>query len=141
MKATKTTDFYKWTDLYFGAELNVYGRKLVVLDCDGFTREWYESQGIDLGDGLVMDLPAKVIPSREPPPHGLGGGGLGIGSEEDSLGSCKYLLPKPPKRDIKKLLDFDRKILRFAAKFDNPCSGICDCASFITKQYLITIFL
>lgn len=32
----------------------------------------------------------------------------GFGSEEDSLCSCQGLLPKPPQKDFKKLMEKDR---------------------------------
>ena len=40
----------------------------------------------------------------------------GYGSIDDSLGSCKYLVLKPPKKDFVKLLENDHKVLRFVAR-------------------------
>lgn len=37
---------YNWRDLYVGMELALYGRKFKVLDCDDFTRRFYENEGI-----------------------------------------------------------------------------------------------
>lgn len=33
--------FYKQQDLAIGAVVNVYGRKLVLTDCDQYTKEFY----------------------------------------------------------------------------------------------------
>jgi len=52
-------------------------------------------------------------PKLNPPPHN------GIGSEEDSLGSCMSLTPKPPRKDIHKILANNGKTLRFQARLDN----------------------
>lgn len=35
------TDYYKQNDLAIGATVNVYGRKVVLTDCDPFTKEYY----------------------------------------------------------------------------------------------------
>ncbi|KAJ1627617.1 hypothetical protein T492DRAFT_1023521 [Pavlovales sp. CCMP2436] len=39
--------------------------------------------------------------------------------EEDSLGSFVYLIPKPPHKDFRKMMENDRKILRFMARLDS----------------------
>ena len=41
------------------------------------------------------------------PPHN------GFGGDEDSLGSCLAIRPKPPKKDLVKMMTNDGKILRF----------------------------
>lgn len=46
-------------------------------------------------------LPAPKPPRTVPPYNGFG-------SEEDSLGSCLNLLPKPPKKDFRKFMEKDR---------------------------------
>jgi len=53
----------------------------------------------------------NVIP---PPPS------TGFGTEEDSLGSFLYLMPKVPKCDFKKLMDYEGIRLRWLGKFVNP---------------------
>lgn len=40
----------------------------------------------------------------------------GYGTEEDSLGSVYYLLPKPPKKDLNKMFKSDQNILRYEAR-------------------------
>lgn len=57
---------------------------------------------------LENDQPPK---SEQPlPPYN------GFGTVEDSMGSCKYLVLKPPKKDFIKMLDNEHKILRFVAR-------------------------
>ena len=60
--------------------------------------------------------PNVELPRQMPPYNGFG-------SEEDSLCSCKGLLPKPPKRDFIKFMECDRhgldsNVLRFLARMD-----------------------
>lgn len=40
---------YTWRDLYIGLELNVYARKLRIIDADKNTREFYDSEEMTLG--------------------------------------------------------------------------------------------
>jgi len=37
-------DSYKDSDLSIGAQLNVWGRKIVLCDCDDFTKEFYRTK-------------------------------------------------------------------------------------------------
>lgn len=73
---------YTWTDFYIGAEIDIYTRKLHVIDADPFTRRFFDSQDMSLGPRII--LPEEELPryQREIPPH------TGYGSEEDSLTSC-----------------------------------------------------
>lgn len=73
---------YHWTDLSIGTEINVYGRSLVLVDADQSTRNFYNSQGMDLIEGGRPTTSASQRMPREIPPHN------GFGSEEDSLMNC-----------------------------------------------------
>ena len=37
-------DFYRDSDLTIGAALNVWGRKVVLCDCDEFTKEYFSTK-------------------------------------------------------------------------------------------------
>lgn len=37
-------DYYTSADLVVGAVVNVWGRKLVLCDCDDFTKEYYKTK-------------------------------------------------------------------------------------------------
>lgn len=37
-------EFYKDCDLTVGGEVNVWGRRLIITDCDAFTKEYYHSR-------------------------------------------------------------------------------------------------
>jgi len=38
--------YYHWLDLYVGAEMDVYSRKVVLSNCDKFTRQYYSDCGL-----------------------------------------------------------------------------------------------
>ncbi|XP_033979572.1 LOW QUALITY PROTEIN: EF-hand domain-containing family member C2 [Trematomus bernacchii] len=109
-------DYYVDSDLRVGGEVNVWGRRVIITDCDDFTKEHYRSKyGIEEFTPLQYKGPVAPKPPRLVPPYN------GFGSEEDSLSSCQGLLPKPPQKDFRKFMDKDRcglesNILNFRAK-------------------------
>ncbi|KAJ6667654.1 hypothetical protein lerEdw1_016775 [Lerista edwardsae] len=110
-------EFYKDCDLRIGSVINAWGRKILLCDCDDFTKEYYKTK-YGIKDFAPIPYKAPPPPKVEriyPPYHGFG-------SEEDSLCSCMGLLPKPPIKDFKKFMEKDRQglesnILRFLAQF------------------------
>merc|ERR1712166_467124 len=80
--------FFTVVDLACGSELTFYGRTFRVVDCDGFTAEFFHENGLDIGE------------------------------PEDSLGSFYSLVPKAPKANWAKYFEHDKKILRFVAQLD-----------------------
>jgi hypothetical protein len=104
-------EYYMPEDLIIGRKINVYGREVMIYDCDSYTREWYQA---NLGLNQVPIHLKKQQPNlmyEAVPPYN------GYGKEEDSLGSVYSLQPKPPKIDMKKMFKQDMHILRFEAKF------------------------
>lgn len=102
-------DHYTEEDLSIGAILNCYGRKIVLTDCDSFTRDYYaEKYGISEFIPLEIpdnknEVPEIPLPKfRELPPWN------GFGSYEDSAQNCITVEPKPPHRDFKRFLQYDR---------------------------------
>jgi hypothetical protein len=107
-------EIYMPKDLIVGNEISVYGRNLFIYDCDPFTREFYRRW---------MDIEQECIKIPDPPerkvdfpipPH------VGVGTEEDTLGSCFALWPKPPKQDLMKLMTKSGMVLRFEAEIAEP---------------------
>jgi hypothetical protein len=85
-------------------------------DCDDYTKKFFsENTGVSVDQikaiPLEKDEPVKL--EHELPPYN------GFGSVEDSLGSCKYLVLQPPKKDFIKMLENEHKVLRFVAKLES----------------------
>lgn len=82
-------------------------------DCDDYTRRFYcENLNIDPStmNPVPFEFASHNTAEQVMPPYN------GFGSVEDSMGSCKYLVLKPPKKDFMKMLENEHKILRFVAR-------------------------
>lgn len=109
--------YYTDADFHVGDKINVFGRIFLIYDCDDFTKSHYaDKYGIIHFPNLTdrIKTPVVDIPQREVPPP------TGFGSDEDSLGSIYNLVPKQPKRDEAKLMEYAGKTLRFLGKFGSP---------------------
>lgn len=104
---------YKPPDLVVGDAIDIFGRKIVIYDCDDFTRAFYKDYLEIEQQSLPIEQPEVVHIALSHAPH------TGIGSEEDSLASCMALRPKPPRKDILKLMNNSDRVLRFEAKMSN----------------------
>lgn len=112
---------YKDVDLSIGTTIKVYGRDIVLINCDEFTKEYYRKK-YGLEEFLALFKPYEfdknALPSRlcerELPPFN------GHGTHEDSEGNCKTVEPKAPHRDFNKFINYDGFILKFGAKMLSP---------------------
>ena len=109
-RAKLNFQYYHFTDLAIGGTVEVFGRKLLLHDCDEFTKSFY----ITYCNKTVEDFaPVRIkdtdlpVPKSKIPPHN------GFGSEYDSLQSCLHLLPKPAMKDtirfVEQEVDRERK--------------------------------
>ncbi|XP_022814037.1 EF-hand domain-containing family member C2-like [Spodoptera litura] len=119
---------YSPADLSIGAVLNVFGRKVVLTDCDPFTKEYYR---VTYGFDTFTKLPIPQDDSKECVSSNMADRQLppwnGYGSYDDSAENCRTVEPKAIHRDFIKFLNkdrvgFDSHVLRFSARLisDNP---------------------
>lgn len=121
---------YMPDDFMVGDSINVWGRKIVVYDCDDFTRKFYKDfSGIDQAESRI-DVSEQNIRHLKlhPPPHN------GIGSEEDSLINCQMIAPKPHRPDVAKLMRLAGESLRFEATMANG-EAEDDCRRFLVSFF------
>jgi hypothetical protein len=110
---TKKYTHYTVESFKVGSYVNVFGREMFIHDCDDFTRDYTTrvlGYSVDHMTKVNVKEPEEPLPQMELPPHN------GFGSMLDSAQNCTQLIPKPPKRDIFKLMANDRKILRYTGK-------------------------
>jgi hypothetical protein len=116
LKKPNSNDYYEDSDLHIGCEVDIFGRIFFLYDADDFTKDFLDKKygphdwtPIDVDEAFAQ----KKIPHVVPPYNGWG-------DEADSLGYVYSLHPKPPRKDIVKLIANDGMILRFSAKFKYP---------------------
>ncbi|CAJ1447588.1 unnamed protein product [Effrenium voratum] len=120
---------YKPHDLVVGQTVDVLGREIYLYDCDAFTRDFYrEYLGFEQGS-ISIRKPRLVHVKLKHPPH------TGFGSEEDSLASCLRLTPRPPQRDMKRLIADADKVIRFEAVLAN---GVPQDSK---RKFVVAVFL
>ncbi|CAJ1343019.1 unnamed protein product [Effrenium voratum] len=112
---TDESCMYLPEDLRVGDSIDVWGRKVMLYDCDDFTQRFYQdymrvdqrANRLDVSEQPLRHLKLK------PPPHN------GVGREEDSLISTQMINVKAPKVDLEKLMVYTGEVLRFEAKMVN----------------------
>jgi hypothetical protein len=120
---------YKPEDFVVGQTIDVLGRSITLYDCDDFTRDFYMGYCGFQQSSIPIEEPAPSHSQLCHPPH------TGFGSEEDSLASCLALRPKPPPKDIKKLMAGSGIALRFEASMDNYKPEDC------TRKFVVCVYL
>jgi hypothetical protein len=94
----KKEEFYGPPDFICGQYLTIYSRECLIYNCDPFTKKWYHHNlGINQVPVPLKESRAPKFQQPVPPP-------TGYGTEEDSLGSVYSLDPKPPGKDVNKML-------------------------------------
>ncbi|KAM5325685.1 EF-hand domain-containing protein 1 isoform 3-T3 [Glossophaga mutica] len=108
-------EWYTAKDFIVGKPVTILGRTFFIYDCDPFTRKYYEEK-FGISDLPRIDVSKKEPPpvKQELPPYN------GFGLVEDSAQNCFALIPKPPKKDIVKMLMNDNKVLRYLASLESP---------------------
>ena len=113
--------------------INVFGRAVVLTDCDKFTREYYQKKfGIE--EFIPIPKPSDTrwnqpcVQQIMPPYNGWG-------SFEDSEASCCTIQLKAPQRDMKKFLELDKFNLRFKAQMISKVDEDSD------REFVITYYL
>jgi len=116
-------------DIEVGKTIPVYGRNFFVYDCDDATKEFMEQYTGQVVTPLPVPDEEKVHLQLLYPPHN------GFGGDEDSLGSCLQLRPKPPRKDLVKLMTNSDRILRYEAIPENKVPED------VKRKFIIGIFL
>jgi len=107
----ETKDWFTPGDFKIGLTVFIYGRRFLIYNVDGFTQRYYRDL-YRVNDFKPIDVkgPAAHVPDRIIPPYN------GFGSLEDSEQNCKSFMPKPPKKDFIKMLEYDMDTLRYELK-------------------------
>uniref|UniRef100_A0A1Y1MR06 DM10 domain-containing protein n=3 Tax=Photinus pyralis TaxID=7054 RepID=A0A1Y1MR06_PHOPY len=109
----EVTEYYQPKDLQVGETIYILGRRMLLVDCDRFTRDYYQKAlCIQQKPAIPYKPKPKEPPPRPVPPHD------GLGTLEDSIQNTKYFLPQPPRKDVVRQLLNANKYLRYIMKID-----------------------
>lgn len=110
-------DTYNWRDLNLGTNIAVYGRVYRIVNCDKFTHDFLESEGV-------------VVNEPEPEPEDPY---LVERARREALATSKT----PSSFDKRKQqFELDRKVLRFYAVWDDRAEPMGECRKFSIQYYL-----
>ncbi|XP_063352170.1 EF-hand domain-containing protein 1 [Pelmatolapia mariae] len=109
-------EHYHWKDLNLGMDLDVYGVKYRITQCDTFTKEFMESEGMIVNDPEPMPADPYIMRRENPPPCHT------TPSTFDNL---------------HKFLNMDRKVLRFFALWDDADSLYGESRPVTIHYYLV----
>ncbi|CAH8478054.1 unnamed protein product [Schistosoma guineensis] len=110
-------DCYNWRDLNLGTNLAIYGRVYRITNCDKFTKDFLESEGVIVNE-----------PEQEPiDPY------LAERAKREAIALGKTPSSFDKRRQY---LELDRKVLRFYAVQDERHEMFGECRKFIIHYYL-----
>lgn len=108
-------DLWHWKDLNVGMNITVYGKVFHTYDCDKFTADYLESEGIDLR-GSEKGVSDPYTLSRHQP---------------------HYAYTTPSTYDkLRQFLDMDRKVLRFYCVWDDRDNMFGELNPYILHYFL-----
>jgi len=134
---TKKYTHFTYSDLKVGSILKVFNRDFLIHDADEFTRNWYiENCGMKEEEFMPVDVTEEPapIPQMELPPYN------GFGSPLDTVQNCISLIAKPPKKDFHKLMNNEKKILRFVCQMVEDESHVLTTAD-MDRKFILSYFL
>lgn len=104
----EASQYYSERDLVIGSIINVFGREVLLTDCDGHTKGFYRKKyGIEEFHPISIPSISKkfvnlICNDKTMPPFN------GWGTYEDSEGNCTGIEAKAPKIDFRKFLGYDK---------------------------------
>jgi len=107
-----TDGYLSWQDLAVGSELHIYGRVIQITDCDDWTRQYFATMGIEQEPAIPTEDDSFMLSQvKRSGPHqprtyekvyrevNIGGGHINA--------------------DMQQFMEWDRKVCRFYAVFDD----------------------
>ncbi|EDV19218.1 EF-hand domain-containing protein 1 [Trichoplax sp. H2] len=107
---------WHWKDINLGVNLSTYGKVFHIYDCDKFTQDYLESEGI------VMNPPE--IPAPDP-------------YIEKRNTQQRTFATKSDEDKLKKFLTLDKKVLRFFCIWDDRDNMFGELRPFVLHYYLV----
>jgi len=113
-------DHWTWKDINIGVNVTFYGKVFHIFDCDKWSREFLESEGIEVNPPEPNSCPADPYTEKR--------------REQAALRN--YATPSDFDKQ-RQFLEMDRKVLRFEAVWDDRDSMFGEMRKFLIHYYLV----
>ncbi|XP_029641015.1 EF-hand domain-containing protein 1-like [Octopus sinensis] len=110
-------DIWHWTDLNIGIDVTLFGRTFHIYDCDLFTRNFLESEGIEVNESEEVPVDPYIDNRRK------------------ANLQKTYIAPSEFDK-LKQFLEMDRKVLRFYCIWDDSKNMFGEIKEYIVHYYL-----
>jgi len=107
---------WHWTDLNLGMDVVFYGRTFRLINCDNFSRDFLESEGVVMNESEQCPNDPYTDSRRQP--------------------LRSYTTPSDFDK-LKKFLEMDRKVLRFYAMWDDRDAMFGEIRKYLIHYYLV----
>lgn len=154
--ADATQEYYTARDIKIGQHLDIFNRQMFIYDADAFTKEYmlnefgYSPDEIKPYDSRQRQIIEKASTWKDPDTlqqttrefasklfhkdvHG-------IGSEEDTIGSCLSVHPIPPKKNFVRWMKYGDMSLKFVTKFVSYRGKPVHITD-VDRKFLLTFYL
>merc|ERR1711939_159319 len=133
-------EFYTVLDFQLGTDITFYGRTFRIVDCDAFTAQFFQENGLELGDPEdypynPFDAQYTVMKQKE-----VENRGMSSVKTDDLMHWTEAMLGKPTnlinEDKLAQFLKYDRRVLRFYCMWDDTPSLYGEVRRFVLHYYL-----
>jgi len=133
-------EFYTVLDFKLGVDCTLYARTFRIVDCDAFTAQFFQENGLDLGEPEdypynPFDAQYTVMKQKE-----VENRGASSVKTDDLMHWTEDMLGKPNQQinedKLAQFLKYDRKVLRFFCMWDDTPSLYGEVRKFVLHYYL-----
>merc|ERR1711959_272341 len=133
-------EFYTVLDFKLGVDCTFYARTFRIVDCDAFTAQFFQENGLDIGEPEdypynPFDAQYTVMKQKE-----VENRGMSSVKTDDLMHWTEAMLGKPTnlinEDKLAQFLKYDRKVLRFYALWDDTPSLYGEVHRFVLHYYL-----
>jgi Ca2+-binding EF-hand superfamily protein len=133
-------EFYTVLDFKLGVDCTFYARTFRIVDCDAFTAQFFQENGLDLGEPEdypynPFDAQYTVMKQKE-----VENRGMSSIKTDDLMHWTEAMLGKPTnlinEDKLAQFLKYDRKVLRFFCMWDDTPSLYGEVRKFVLHYYL-----
>lgn len=137
-------EYISFSDLGVGQIVEVFGRPLLLHDCDDFTKAFYINYcGRSETDFVPIKIKEFKVPAPKPklPPRESSFGSEYDNMEGEDPAISKSFFPKRVQRDTRRFVEQEGKVLRFTANIKESAGGPKISAVDLSRTFVFSYFV